>query len=347
MMNRTKTKLALHLMIVLIAFTGCNRSGKLDSTLQNSYPTTGSIERLDVEINQVIPEDAVIEVLAEGFDWAEGPLWIVEGNYLLFSDIPPIKVFKWKEGEGISEYLYPSGFTGPSGRSGEPGSNGLLLDHEGRLILCQHGDRRLAYMDAPLNEPKPAYLTIADQYDGKRLNSPNDAVVKSNGDIYFTDPPYGLEGNEDDPLKELDFQGVFRWSSDGKITLLSDKQSRPNGIAFSPDEHILYVANSDPEKALWMAYDLTVGGLTENARVFYDITELVGKEKGLPDGLKVNKKGYLFATGPGGVLVFSPDGRHLGTIKTGQATANCTFNEDESILYITADMFLMRIELIK
>ncbi|MFC2124266.1 SMP-30/gluconolactonase/LRE family protein [Bacteroidota bacterium] len=347
MMNQTNKRHLLILLILVVISSGCNRKKDQESGEQNSYPTAGSIERLDEEINRIIPDDAVIEVLAEGFEWSEGPVWIENGNYLLFSDIPPNKVFKWKEGEGISEYLYPSGFSGPSGREGEPGSNGLLLDQQGRLILCQHGDRRLAYMDAPLDAPKPVYHTVADQYDGKRLNSPNDAVVKSNGDIYFTDPPYGLEGNEDDPAKELDFQGVFRWSSNGEVTLLNDMHSRPNGIAFSPDEKTLYVANSDPENAVWMVYDVTDIGLIENARVFYDVTDLVGKEKGLPDGMKVNKEGYLFATGPGGVLVFSPDARHLGTIKTGQATANCAFNSDESMLYVTADMYLMRIGLNK
>jgi gluconolactonase len=200
-------------------------------------------------------------------------------------------------------------------------------------------------MDAPLDDPRPVYRTIVDQYDGKRLNSPNDAVIKSNGDIYFTDPPYGLTDGENDPLKELDFQGVYRWSPDGDVTLLSDIQSRPNGIAFSPDEKTLYVANSDPDNAVWMMYEINDEGLAENPRVFFDVTNLVGKEKGLPDGLKVNKQGYIFATGPGGVLVFSPDARHLGTIKTGEATANCAFNQDESILYITADMYLLRVKL--
>jgi len=342
-----KTRTYLVIISILIISFGCNRKDQTGSSekIKLTYPVAGSIDRLDPEINKLIPEDAVIEVLAEGFEWSEGPVWIEDGEYLLFSDIPPNKVFKWKKGEGISEYLFPSGFTGTEDRGGEEGSNGLILDHQGRLILCQHGDRRVAYMDAPLSDPKPLYLTIVDHYEGKRLNSPNDAVVKSNGDIYFTDPPYGLEGNGDGPSKELPFQGVFRWSSDGKIVLLSDIQFRPNGIAFSPDEKTLYVANSDPENAVWMAYDVTADGLTENPRVFYDVTSLVGKEKGLPDGMKVSRKGYLFATAPGGVMVFSPDARHLGTIRTNQATANCTFNKDESALYITADMYLMRVSL--
>jgi gluconolactonase len=325
---------------------GCGQKSNQKQTVQEpDVKSIGSIERLDPEMDKVIPKDAIIEILAEGFDWSEGPVWIENGQYLLFSDIPPNKVFKWKEGEDVSEYLFPSGYTGEIERSGEGGSNGLILDQQGRLVLCQHGDRRLAYMDAPLSSPKPSYKTLAGKYDGNLFNSPNDAVLKSNGDIYFTDPPYGLEGQDDDPEKELDYQGVFRLSANGEVTLLSDIQSRPNGIAFSPDEQVLYVANSDPEYAVWMKYDVTGNGLLENPEVFYDVTSLVGKEKGLPDGMKVNKAGYLFATAPGGVLIFSPDGRLLGTIKTTQATANCAFNADESVLYITADMYLLRVGL--
>ena len=186
---------------------------------------------------------------------------------------------------------------------------------------------------------------MADKFDGKRLNSPNDACYHSNGDLYFTDPPYGLEGNVNDPAKEIEFQGVYRLTANGHVELLTDKLSRPNGIAFSPDEKKLYVANSDPEKALWMVYDVLPDGNITEGRVFFDASAKAGKEKGLPDGLKVNKMGYIFATGPGGVWVFNPEGKHLGTIKTTQATANCAFDAEEKILYITADMYLLRVNL--
>jgi len=254
---------------------------------------------------------------------------------------------KWKEGEGLSEYLHPSGYTGELGFNGnEPGSNGLHLDPEGRLILCQHGDRRMARMDAPLNAPKAKFVTLADKYEGMRFNSPNDAAFHSNGDLYFTDPPYGLPKNVNDPDKEIPFQGVYRMSKDGSISLLTNKLTRPNGIAFSPDEKTCYVAVSDPEQAIWMAYDVNEDGLFENERLLHDATEWVGKEKGLPDGLKVDAKGNIFATGPGGVWIFNPDGKVLGKIKTGEATANCAFGKGGKELYITADMYLMRVKLL-
>jgi gluconolactonase len=312
---------------------------------ENPDAIIGSIERFDEELKEVIPEGAVIQILAEGFDWSEGPIWISEGNYLIFSDIPPNRIYKWSEKDSIELYLEPSGYTGDISRGGEEGSNGLLLNQDGSLVLCQHGDRRMAKMDAPLSDPKPVFTTLIDNYEGKRLNSPNDACYDSKGNLYFTDPPYGLPDNVNDPAKELDFQGVYMLSAEGSLVLLTKDLSRPNGIAFSPDERTLYVANSDPEKAIWMSYDVSTDGILENGRVFFDVTDRVGKEKGLPDGMKVNKNGYIFATGPGGVLIFNPDGKHLGTIRTTQATANCAFNESEDELYITADMYLLRVDL--
>jgi gluconolactonase len=284
-----------------------------------------------------------MEVLAGGFDWTEGPLWIKEGGYLIFSVIPPNKIVRWKEGEGASIYLRPSGLTGPKDLRAEPGSNGLLLDSQGRLVLCQHGDRRMARMDAPLSSPAPKYVTLADRYEGKRLNSPNDACTHSNGDLYFTDPPYGLAKRMEDPEKEIPYQGVYRLSRDGKITLLTREVTRPNGIAFSPDEKTLYVASSDPDKAVWHAYPVNADGTLGTGRIFADFTKQVGKVKGLPDGLKVDVNGNLFATGPGGVVVFAPDGTHLGTLLTGEATSNCAWGDDGSTLYITADQYLVRI----
>ena len=311
-----------------------------------AYPTIGSIERNDPALDDLVPQDAVLEVLAEGFDWSEGPVWVNGGGFVLFSDIPPNAIYRWKEGEGHTLYLKPSGYTADTPRTGEVGSNGLTLDAEGRLVLAQHGDRRIARLDAPLDNPTPTYVTLADRFDGKRFNSPNDLVYHSNGDLYFTDPPYGLEFRMEDPAKEIDFQGVYRLASDETVTLLTDELSRPNGIAFSPDEQTLYVANSDPERALWMAYDVADDGSIANGRVFFDATDLVKQgKKGLPDGLKIDADGNLFATGPGGVLVFSPDGTHLGTINTTEATANCAFGNDGSMLYITADMYLLRIRL--
>jgi gluconolactonase len=307
--------------------------------------TIGSIERLDPAIDALIPPDAVIEVLAEGFDWAEGPVWIEDGEYVLFSDVPANRIYRWKEGEGHRVWLEPSGYTGDAPRGGEPGSNGLLLDGEDRLVLNQHGDRRVARLDAPLTAPEPNFTTLADRYEGMRFSSPNDAVFDSRGALFFTDPPYGLPEGPGDPTKETPFNGVYRLGVDGVVTLLTDELSRPNGIALSPDERTLYVANSDPERAIWMAYDLLPSGTIDNGRVLFDATEQVPERRGLPDGLKVDEAGNVFATGPGGVLVFSPDGRHLGTIRTTQATANCAFDRDGTALYMTADSYLLRIRL--
>ncbi|MDO8930708.1 MAG: SMP-30/gluconolactonase/LRE family protein [Bacteroidota bacterium] len=296
-------------------------------------------------IHDIIPKDAQIEILAAGFQWTEGPLWLPTENKLIFSDIPSNSIFEWTEKGGKKLYLNPAGYTGNVRRGGETGSNGLLLNPEGELILCQHGDRRIAKMNASIKNPKSEFKTLADNYNGKKLNSPNDAVFHNSGELYFTDPPYGLEFNMDDPGKELDFQGVFKVDKKGKIILLTKEISRPNGIAFSPDWKKLYVASSDPKKAIWMVYELTGDGLLKNGNVFFDATSITKDLKGLPDGMKVHRNGWVFATGPGGVLIFSPEGRHLGTIFTGEATANCAFNDDFSVLYITADDYLLRVKL--
>src|SRR5437667_7999814 len=283
---------------------------------KTKHPSMGTIERFDERFDKLIPKNAVIEKLADGFHWAEGPVWYPhDGGYVLFSDIPKNIVWKWTEKEGKEIFMTPSGYTGLKRRLGEPGSNALTVDSDGRLVLCEHGDRRITRLEK--NDMK---TVLADKYQGKRFNSPNDLVYKSNGDLYFTDPPYGLEKNWDDPARELDFCGVYRLSKDLKLTLLTKDMSRPNGIALSPDEKTLYVANSDPEKAVWMAFEVKEDGTLGSGRVFFDATKWVATKKGLPDGMKVDRDGNLFATGPGGVLVFAPDGNHLGTIATGVPT---------------------------
>jgi gluconolactonase len=307
-------------------------------TVSSGYPTFGRIERLDPRFDALVPPSARLEKLAEGFEWSEGPVWVREGNSLLFSDIPRNSVMRWRESEGVRLFLKPSGFTGGEFSGAEPGSNGLLIDEKGRLVLCQHGDRRIVRV-----EKDGTWTTLASHYQGKRFNSPNDAVYHSNGDLYFTDPPYGLPKQMDDPARELDFCGVYRLAGDGTVTLLTREMTRPNGIALAPDEKTLYVAQSDPQRAIWMAFDVKQDGTLEKGRVFFDATPWVASRKGLPDGLKVDVGGNLFATGPGGVHVFSPDGSHLGTIDTGERTANCAFGEDGKTLFITADMYLGRV----
>jgi gluconolactonase len=327
---------------VIVAVLAC--AGFFDRAARaqpKETPTLGTIERLDSRLDQIVPRDARVERLADGFDWSEGPVWDRRGGYLLFSDVPQNTVFKWHQGEGVSVFLKPSGYTGTTPRGGEPGSNGLIMDPEGRLVLCQHGDRRVARL-----EQDKSFKTLADRYQGKRFNSPNDGAFKSNGDLYFTDPPYGLLKQNDDPAKEIEFNGVYRISAgDGSVTVLTKEMTFPNGIAFAPDEKTLYVANSDPKMAIWKAFPVKDDGTLGEGRIFADVTASVGSKKGLPDGMKVDRSGNLFATGPGGVLIFAPDGTHLGTLATGEATANCNWGEDGSVLYITADMYLGRIKL--
>lgn len=307
----------------------------------NAIPTLGKIERLDPALDQLVDPDAVIELLAEKkFEWAEGPVWDFTTRRLLFSDIPRNMIWEWSLAGGLKPFLKPSGYTGTEPFTGrEPGSNGLVFNGAGDLVLCQHGDRRIAKRVAG------EFVTLADKYQGKRLNSPNDVVISGNGDIYFTDPPYGLPKGADDPAKELDFQGVYMLSwRGGEITLLTRELSRPNGLAFSPDGRTLYVANSDPNRAIVMAYPVKEDGTLGAGKIFFDKTQdAKAKKPGLPDGLKVSRDGTVWATGPGGVFVYSPDGKHLGTLATGVPTANVAFGDDGSTLFITADKNLARV----
>jgi gluconolactonase len=313
------------------------------NAVQDTPKTIGRIVGADARLNQIVAPGTPFEVIGSGFAWSEGPLWVPrEGGFLLFSDIPPNSIMKWKPGAGVSLFMKPSGYTGVAPYGREPGSNGLTLDRQGRLLLAEHGDRRIARM-----EWEGGKRTLADNYQGKRLNSPNDVIVKSNGDVYFTDPIYGLPDREKDTKhRELDFCGVYRWSpTTGQVTLLTKELSRPNGIAFSPDERTLYVANSDPARAIWMAYPVNPDGTTGAGKLLRDVTTMVSdKMPGLPDGLKVDAKGTIFATGPGGVHVMLPDGTFLGRLETGQATSNCAWGEDGSTLFLTADMYLARLK---
>jgi gluconolactonase len=310
------------------------------------------IVRLDARFDKLIPKDAKVETIARGFIWTEGPVWVKDGGFLLFSDIPHNVVNKWQEGKGVSQYLKPSGYTGEKPRGGkagdEPGSNGLLLDAQGRLTLCEHGDRRVSRI-----EKNGKKTTLADKYDGKRLNSPNDLVYHSNGNLYFTDPPYGLPKWEKDPSRELDFFGVYLLKmgkptaakkSAGQLILLTKEMTRPNGIALSPDEKTLYVANSDPEKPIWKSFPVKDDGTIGEGKLFVDGANWVkDKRPGLPDGMKVDVAGNIWATGPGGVWVFAPDGTVLGNIDTGTNTANVAFGDDGSMLYIAANHDICRI----
>lgn len=308
-------------------------------------PANVIIERMSPELDAIISTSAKVEIVAEGFEWVEGPVWIEDQKMLLFSDVFKNRIYKWTAAKGKELYLEPTGYTQATPRGEELGSNGLAVNRKGQLILCQHGDRRIAIMNAPLDHPQPVFTTLANQYDGKRFNSPNDLAIKSNGDIYFTDPPYGLERGVEDPAKELPYQGVYKISKEGTVTLLIDSLTRPNGIAFFPGEKSLLIANSDAKKPYWYIYDLDKKGGLINGRIFFDGSKAFQKKNRSPDGIKIDKKGHVFAPGPGGVWIYNKKGMVLGRIKTTVITSNCAFSADYKTLFITADNYVLKVAL--
>jgi gluconolactonase len=298
-----------------------------------------TLESRDPRFDTLLPADTKIAKIADDLLWSEGPLWDARRQTLLFSDIPRNVVMQWHAEKGVSRFLESSGYTGAAPFTGkEPGSNGLTFDPQGRLTLCQHGDRRVSRREA-----NGTMTPLATVYEGKKLNSPNDLVYDAQGNLWFTDPPYGLPGTFKDPTKELAFQGVYRVGKDGRIDLVTKELEAPNGLAFSPDYQTLYVANSQSGAAIWKAFPVKADGTLGASRVFYDATKLYRDGDGVPDGLKVDVNGNVFATGPGGVLVFSPDGTLLGRILTGVPTANVAFGEDGATLFITANHRVLRL----
>ncbi len=296
----------------------------------------GSILRVDAGLDALVPTTAQIEKLSDGFVFTEGPVWIRAESRLLFSDVRANAIHQWSEADGAIPFIDPV-FEGDAEGLRSLSSNGLTLDAEGRIVICEHGNRRISRLEADGSR-----TTLVDNYEGGRLNSPNDATYGSDGSLYFTDPPYGLEGLEESPLRELDFNGVYRLHPDGELELLVRDQSRPNGIALSPDESVLYVANSDENQKVWFAYDLDENGAS-NGRIFYDVNDQMAE--GAADGMKVDRAGHLFATGPGGVWVFGIDGTHLGTIMPDEVPANVGWGDDGRTLYMTARTGLYRIAL--
>ncbi len=303
----------------------------------------GAVEVLDPRMLRYVDADARFEQLAVGFDWSEGPVWDRAASCLLFSDVPKNVVYRWSAQTGLEVALSPSGCQRGSSSGSEPGSNGLAIDEQGRLVLCEHGDRRVGRI-----ERDGRHVTLIDRIGGKRFHSPNDLALHSSGAIFFTDPPYGLPSGMDDPSRELPHCGVYllRNPSEGggEVSLLDATLTRPNGIALSPDESVLYVAVSDGSAPRIVAFDVAEDLTLRGMRTFFDAKHLLREgNKGSPDGLRVARDGTLFATGPGGVLVIAADGVHLGTLRTGEATANCAFGDDGSMLYATADSRLLRI----
>lgn len=308
-----------------------------------TYPIVGRIHRLSPELDAVVAADAKIEQLADGFTWAEGPVWVRDGGYLLFSDVPANVMHRWSAADGVSQFLKPSGYAGPpTDAFAEPGSNGLALDAAGDLLVCDHGNRAVSKVDLATRTK----TIVIDRYRGKRFNSPNDLAVARSGAIYFTDPTYGLKGGDASPLRELDFNGVYRLAPDGTLDLLDAGLTFPNGIALSPDEGSLYVSISDSDGPKLMVYDLDADGLPTSRAVFFDAAPLrAAGGPGLPDGLCLDADGRLYATGPGGVLVLTPDAKLIGVIETGTAIANCAFGEDGSTLFLASNHTLARVRL--
>lgn len=308
---------------------------------QPTYPSVGRIHSEAGALDRLIAPGTAIEKLADGFQWSEGPVWIADSGFLLLSDVPANRMYRWSEGEGLSVFLEPSGYAGTEkGIFREPGSNGLVRGEGNTILLADHGNRAVARLDLGTR----AKTFLATHFEGKRFNSPNDLVRAADGSIYFTDPPYGLDGLDKSPHKELAFNGVYRLLPTGEVELIDDRLTFPNGVVLSPDERTLYVAVSDPDRAQIHAYSLDERGRPTGRRLFADMTELARSGlPGLPDGMAVDAEGNLYATGPGGVHVFSPEGVRLGRMDTGTAVANCAFGEDGKTLFLASNDFLARV----
>ena len=325
-------------LIAVLTFAVAQASAQ--TQWETAFPRI-DVVRLDPRFDKVVPVNVKIEKIVTGRKWVEGPLWHRKGGYLLFSDIPANSVIKWQEGKGTSLLLKPSGYTGKAPFDGpEPGSNGLTFDPDGRLVLAQHGDRRISRL-----EHNGRKVTLVDSYEGRRINSPNDVVFKSNGDLYFTDPPFGLPKVFEDPAKELPFQGVYRFSRSGKLTLLIKDIKAPNGIAFSPDEKKLYVSDVNYERSSWLVYDVLPDGTVNKGRVFADASKWKKRPFFGPDGCKIDSAGNLYGARPGGVSVFAPDGAHIGSLETGHRTSNVAWGEDGLTLFIAAGTSIYRTKL--
>ena len=312
-------------------------SQRLPPPAQTETPAgAGVIVRLDPRLDALVPAGAAIEKVVDGFVFLEGPVWLSGESRLLYSDLRGNAIYQWTAADGASDYAKPF-FTGDGTGLRGVGPNGVALDAQGRLLVCVYGSRSVVRL-----EKDGSRTTLADRFEGKRLNSPNDLVVARDGTVYFTDPSFGLEGMDNSPLRELSFNGVYRLKPNGQLELLTREQERPNGLVLSPDESILYVANSGGAVTGWMAYDLGPSGLS-NKRVFFDVTGVQGE--GGADGMKVDLAGNVYATGPGGVLVIAPDGTHLGTIRPPEALTNVGWGDDGRTLYITGRTALYRVRL--
>jgi len=301
----------------------------------------GRVVALDPAFNAIVPADARIVKIAQGYTWAEGPAWIADGHYLLFNDVPQNTMHRWSEREGATRFLTPSGYAGQDTEGlREAGANGLEAEPGGTVLLADSGSRLIARFD-PASKQR---TTLAATYGGKRFNSPNDIARRGDGVVFFTDPPYGLKDIDESPLKEQPVNGVYRLDRDGSVHLVDGALKFPNGVALSPDQRTLYVANSDPDHPVWMAYRIDARGDVLDRRVFADASDLIAAgASGAPDGLTVSRDGHLFASAPGGLLVMDADGKRLGLIETGARVSNATFGDDGRTLYLTSHTFVARV----
>lgn len=334
---------------------GCQSEGGADMGTQLAGPAFEAPEGAEIVVldsalaAEVFAGDARIEKLTEDlFGWSEGPVWIPEGGYLLFTDVPGNTIYKWSDEAGLETFLQPSGYGGADteGVFSEPGANGLIPgDLPGTILLGDHGNRAIARLDLGTKEK----IFLATHYQGKRFSSPNDLLLTEEGAIYFTDPPYGLKGQDASPHKELEFNGVYLWrpgAEGGAVSVIDDSLTRPNGVVRSPDGATLYVTVSDPKAALVYAYTLGADGMATERRLFADLTAMLSEGyRGYPDGMAVDRDGRLYVTGPGGVHVFLPDGTAVARIVTGTPVANCAFGDDGRTLYLTSASFLARVRL--
>lgn len=333
------------LAFILIVSSSCNNKLKGDSAANaaiDSLTTQFKIEVYDSIALTMVDPIIPFEILAKGFYWSEGPLWIEELNSVIFSDVPANKIYKWNEKDSLSTYLEFAGHSGLENKNSDKGPNGLILDQQNQLIVCQHGDRQIARLTSSLKNPKPQFETVAATYNGLKFNSPNDLDIDNYGNIYFTDPPYGQPETK---TGEIGMNGVYKVDVNNKVTLLVDTLSMPNGIALSANYKTLYISQSNPNKQVLYSYDIAPNGFLENGKIVFDFLPLAKNANGLPDGLKIHKSGNIFATGPGGVHIISPEGKQLALIKTGKATANCAFDTKQDYLYMTTTDMLMRIKL--
>jgi gluconolactonase len=331
------------LVAAAIAAASIGTASAVEQGLTPTKIGEARIDRWDPAMDAIVPQDWKIEKLAEGFGWAEGPIWVKNGGYLLFTDVPGNKMWKWSENGGLEKFLDPSGAANPDPAVWrEAGANGLAILDSKTILLADTGNRMIQKLDLKSKKKK----AVASAFEGKKLSSPNDVVRMKSGVLFFTDPPYGFKKFDEAPEKEIAFNGVYRMGRDGKVTVVEKELHRPNGVALSPDERTLYVTQSEPGKAIMMAYSLDKKGSVTGGRLFHDFSDLMAADApGLPDGLTVAADGTIFTTGPGGVIVLSPNGKRLGRIGDGKATANCKFGDDGRTLYLTSHDMLARIRL--